>query len=91
MEIARWIELLKQYGPLIGLFVAFIIWQSHEIHGLLDKNSAIYEAEIKRMAEVQDRLLTKFLGIQPSSSESRSIQEMTKQENISSHDKNKEG
>jgi len=51
----------------VGIIVAYVWWQSKKIDQLLDKNAAIYEAEIKRMSEVQDRLLTKLIGQPPSS------------------------
>ncbi len=79
MEQAFWsqiIQALKQYGPIIALFVLFIAWQARKIDQLLDRNSSIYDAEIKRLAEVQERLLTKILGPQPSSSTAPTIQEV---------------
>jgi hypothetical protein len=76
LDITRWLALLQQYGPLTGLLLAFIIWQSLQINRLLDRNSSIYEGEIKRLAEVQNRLLSHVLGPQPSSSESPTIKQM---------------
>ena len=65
-----WTELLtvlKQYGPVVGILLAYVWWQSKKIDQLLDKNAAIYEAEINRMGQVQERLLTKLIG-EPTSS-----------------------
>lgn len=76
MDITHWLTLLQQYGPLVGLLLAFIIWQSHQIKSLLDKNSAIYDGEIKRLSEVQNRLLAHILGPQPSSTESPTIKQL---------------
>jgi len=58
---------LKQYGPVIGLLLPFVWWQSRKIDQLLDKNAAVYEAEITRMSQVQDRLLSRLIG-EPASS-----------------------
>jgi hypothetical protein len=76
LDITRWLELLKQYGPLLGLLLGFIVWQAHQINRLLDRNSSIYEGEIKRLAEVQNRLLAHILGPQPSSTESPTIKQL---------------
>ncbi len=79
MDITSWSQLilaLKQYGPIVSIFVVFIIWQTRRIDHLLDRNTSIYEAEIKRLADVQDRLLNKLLGPQPSSSAAPTIQEV---------------
>lgn len=76
LDITRWLELLKQYGPLLGLFLGLIVWQAHQINRLLDRNSSIYEEEIKRLAEVQNRLLAHVLGPQASSSESPTIKQL---------------
>ena len=65
LELTYWLQLLKQHGPLVGLFIAFIIWQSRKIDQLLERNSKIYDGEIARLAHVQDVLLTKLLGLQP--------------------------
>lgn len=77
MDFAHWFQLLKQYGPVVGLLLAFVIWQAWQIHSLLEKNAAIYEAEIARMAKVQDQLLERLLGVvQPSSVKSPSVNEL---------------
>jgi hypothetical protein len=69
LDIAQWITLAKQYGPLVAFFIVFIAWQSIQIQRLLEKNSKIYDAEIERMAKVQGELLDRLLGRQPSSAE----------------------
>lgn len=74
MDWAQWLLLLKQYGPLVGLFLGLVILQSIWINKLLDRNSSIYDAEIRRLAEVQERLLTHILGTQPSSASAPTIQ-----------------
>lgn len=71
-KLLAWSELLavlKQYGPVVGILLAYVWWQSRKIDQLLDKNAAIYEAEIARMSQVQDRLLSKLIG-EPTSSAS---------------------
>lgn len=78
VDLGTWLTLLKQYGPLLGFFLAFIIWQSRQINKLLDRNTAVYDSEIKRLAEVQERLLTHILGAQPSSEEAPSITALKK-------------
>lgn len=67
MDWAQWVLLLKQHGPLVGLFLGLVILQSVWINRLLDRNSSIYDAEIKRLAEVQEKLLSHILGTQQSS------------------------
>lgn len=80
MESAYWSAIagmLKHYGPIIALFGLFIAWQTRKIDQLLDRNSSIYEAEIKRLADVQEKLLDKLLGgPQPSSTASPTIGDM---------------
>lgn len=76
MDFTAWWTLLKQYGPIIGLSIGFILWQAHQINKLLDRNSAIYESEIKRLAHVQERLLTHLLGPQPSSASAPTVKEL---------------
>jgi hypothetical protein len=87
LEISHWITLLKQYGPLVGLFLGFIIWQTRKIDQLLNRNSAIYEAEIKRMADTQERLLSNLLGEQPSSSGAPTVRELHEQTKQAGDDK----
>ena len=74
MRFGRWLELIQQYGPLVGLLLVFIYWQARRIERLLDKNAKIYEAEIERMAKVQNRFLNQLLGPQPSSAGAPSIE-----------------
>lgn len=76
MELQFWFTLLKQYGFPIGLLIGFIIWQARRIDKLLDRNASIYEAEIGRLAEVQDRLLTQLLGPQPSSTKAPTVKQI---------------
>jgi hypothetical protein len=76
VEWTTWVSLLKQYGPIVGLFVGFIIWQTTQINKLLDRNAAIYESEVKRLADVQTMLLTHLLGPQPSSTTSPTIKQL---------------
>ena len=81
-------SLLKEYGPLVGIVIAYVWWQSRKIDQLLDKNSAIYEAEIQRMSEVQDRLLTKLIGQPPSSTLSPTVDQMKLELNAADRQKN---
>jgi len=76
VDFSFWITLLKQYGFPVGLLMAFIIWQARRIDNLLDRNTSIYEGEIKRLAEVQDLLLTHALGPQPSSTKLPTVKEI---------------
>jgi hypothetical protein len=76
VEWTSWIALLKQYGPLGGLFIGYVIWQTVQINKLLDRNSAIYEGEIARLATVQQQLLTHILGPQPSSTALPNIKDL---------------
>lgn len=75
----NWPELLsvlKQYGPVVGILLAYVWWQSRKIDQLLDKNAAIYEAEIQRMSQVQDRLLNKLMGDPGSSALSPTVDQL---------------
>ncbi len=79
MSIAQWtqwLEILKEYGPIAGLFLAFIYWQARRIDKLIEKNASIYQEEINRMAKVQDRLLNQLLGPQSSSSNAPSVEQL---------------
>jgi hypothetical protein len=77
LDFAQWVQLLKQYGPVVGLLLAFVFWQTRQINRLLEKNSAMYEAEIARMAKVQEQLLERLLGaVQPSSGVSPSVEKL---------------
>ena len=76
MDWGKWLQLIQQYGPLVGLFVGFIIWQTQQSNRLLQQNSTIYEAEIKRLSDVQDRLLTHALGPQPSSTSAPLVKQL---------------
>lgn len=68
--------MLKQYGPVVGILLAYVLWQSRKIDQLLDKNSAIYDAEIARMSQVQDRLLTKLIGAPGTSASSPTVDQL---------------
>ena len=70
------LSVLKQYGPVVGILLAYVLWQSRKIDQLLDKNSAIYEGEIQRMSEVQDRLLTKLIGAPGTSTSSPTVDQL---------------
>ena len=50
--------------------------QAYWINKLLDRNAQIYDKEIKRLADVQERLLTHILGSQPSSTVAPTIKEL---------------
>jgi hypothetical protein len=76
MQWEQWVMLLEKYGPLVGLFLIMILAQAWWINRLLDRNSAIYDAEIKRLADIQDRLLTHIIGPQLSSTSSPTVKEL---------------
>lgn len=76
MDWSEWLAVLKQYGPITGLFVGLFIWQTIQINRLLERNSSIYDAEIKRLADVQTQLLAHILGPQPSSTASPTIKQL---------------
>ena len=76
MQWMEWVMLLEKYGPLVGLFLVMILAQAWWINRLLDRNAEIYDGEIKRMAEVQDRLLTHIIGPQPSSTSAPTIRDL---------------
>jgi hypothetical protein len=76
LDISHWFGLLKDYGPTVGIFLGFIIWQSRKIDALLLKNSEIYEKEIQRLVFVQEKLLEQLLGQQPSSKDSPTVEQL---------------
>jgi hypothetical protein len=76
MQWEQWVMLLQKYGPLVGLFLVMILAQAWWINRLLERNSVIYDAEIKRLADVQERLLTHIIGPQPSSTSAPTIQDL---------------
>lgn len=78
MELEYWLDLIKHYGPLAGLFLVVLVWQMRKIDQLLDRNSSIYESEIRRLAEVQEKLLERLLGPQPSSSGAPTVRDVRK-------------
>jgi len=69
---------LKQYGPVVGALLAFIIWQSIWINKLLDRHEKAYTGEIERMSKHMDRLLNHILGPQPSSEDAPKVKELVK-------------
>jgi hypothetical protein len=92
LEAAFWsqiLDALKHYGPIVTLFLVYVAWQARKIDQLIDKNSSIYDGEIKRLADVQQQLLTKLLGTQPTSTNSPTIQEV--RDKSSQADGDKEG
>ena len=76
LDWSTWWEILKEYGPILGLFIAFIIWQSRKIDQLLDRHEKAYSGEISRMDAHLKRLLDHILGPQPSSTEMPTIPEL---------------
>ena len=82
-------QLLKQYGPVVGLLLFMIYLDWRRIDKLLDRNSQIYESHVKELYETQKWLMTKLIGPQPSSTEVPTIQ--TLKETAKQVDKNKEG
>jgi hypothetical protein len=79
LEWLKWsslLELIKSVGPTAAAALTIIWYQARKIDQLLDRNSTIFEAEIARMAELQNRLLSKILGDQPSSLAAPTVQQM---------------
>lgn len=68
--------LLKQYGPVVGVLIAFIVWQSRKIDQLLDRHEKAYSGEIERMSQHMGRLLDHVLGPLPSSTEAPTMGEI---------------
>ena len=69
-------QLAKQYGPVVGLLLALIFWLSWRLDKVMDRNAQVYEAHIKQLSEIQNWLLTKIIGPQPSSTGQPTIQQM---------------
>lgn len=67
MDWGQLLNLLKQYGPTVGILLLIIYSQWRHIDKLLERNAAIYEAHIKALYETQDRLLTQLIGPRTSS------------------------
>ena len=70
MDPAKWLqvwETVKQYGPVVGLLLALIIWLSWRLDKVMDRNAQVYESHIRQLSETQNWLLTKLIGPQPSS------------------------
>lgn len=61
---------------MVGVLLAFIIWQSTQINKLLDRNEKAYTGEIERMSKHMDRLLDHVLGPQPSSGDAPKVKEL---------------
>lgn len=79
MDLLNWPELLqilKQYGPVVGLLLFLIFWQWRLIAGLLNRNAQVYEGHIKQLAQTQERLLTKLIGPQPSSVDAPTVKQI---------------
>ncbi|MDZ7780349.1 MAG: hypothetical protein U5R14_10520 [Gemmatimonadota bacterium] len=67
LNVQVFLEILKDYGPVVGILLGFIWWQSRWISKLLDRHEKAYVGEIERMSKVHDKLLAHVLGEQPSS------------------------
>lgn len=76
MDWVRIGELLKQYGPLVGLLLVIVLYQSFQINRLLDRLRSVQDDEIKRLADVQDRLLTALIGPQSSSATAPDVKKL---------------
>ncbi len=76
VEWSLWLEIIKQYGPIVGLFLGLIFWQTRWINRLLRENRDAYLGEISRMHEREKMLLARLLGPQPSSLEQPRISEV---------------
>ena len=85
MEYAQLLQLLKQYGPVVGLLLLHVWWLTRRIDALLDRNSKIYEGHIEHLWKTQERLMTSILGSQPSSEAAPTIEQL-KQKAIESKD-----
>lgn len=76
LEWHAWLEILKQYGPVVGLLLGFIIWQTVWINKLLDRHEKAYSGEIQRMSGQMNKLLEHVLGKQPSSTDAPKVKEL---------------
>jgi hypothetical protein len=80
------LDLVKEYGPIVGVLLVFIGWQAHWINKLLDRHEKAYSGEIERMHEREKLLLGKLLGEQPTSQDIPDIEHI-----LSRHRELKEG
>lgn len=78
MELTQFLALLKQYGPLLGLFLFYVYWSSKRIDSLLERNSKIYDDHIQHLWETQNQLLTALLGAQGSSQTAPTVDDLKK-------------
>jgi hypothetical protein len=76
LDITQWLQILKDYGPVVGILLGFIFWQSRWINKLLDRHEAAYKGEIERMHQHMNRLLEHALGPQPSSKDAPSVKQL---------------
>lgn len=76
MDLTKWLELFKQYGPVLGLLLGWIVVQSMWINKLLDRHEKAYTGEIERMHGQMNKLLEHVLGKQPSSVDSPSVKQL---------------
>jgi hypothetical protein len=78
MDLAQFLLLLKQYGPLVGALIFLLWWFTRRIDGLLDRNATIYEGHIQHLWETQQRLLMTVLGAQESSQAAPTVEDLKK-------------
>lgn len=81
IEWSSYLNLVKQYGPVIAALLVLIWWQWRQIEKLLERNAAIYESHIKSLYETQGRLLDKLIGPQPSSQSAPTIKDLASSAN----------
>jgi hypothetical protein len=78
MDIAQFLVILKQYGPLVAVSLFLLYWFTKRIDNLLDRNAAIYDDHIKHLWETQQQLMAAVLGKQASSEAAPSVDDMKK-------------
>jgi hypothetical protein len=78
MDLSQLLQLLKQYGPVVGLLLLHVWWLTRRIDSLLERNTKIYDSHIQHLWETQQRLLTAVLGPQVSSGQSPTVDELKK-------------
>lgn len=78
MDLAQFLLILKQYGPLVAVLLFLLYWFTKRIDSLLDRNAAIYEDHIKHLWETQQQLMATILGKQDSSQAAPSVNDMKK-------------
>jgi hypothetical protein len=78
MAWSQFLQLLKEFGPVVGALLLIVFFQTRRIDHLLDRNEKIYEEHIKNLWETQKQLLTRLLGPQESSQDFPTVDDLKK-------------